>query len=405
MLQEYRKLFHLEEVRHGELRTALLHYFGKSGQIGIRRHKFFKGGEPHFLELLFDSNDNIADIVISSGFPEPKLQEIERRIRETLIENQKTTFGQAVCFSHVPITGYFRYRDLFQIIPVPDNAPAPNMITAGYPFLLQFAYTSSSDKMLGFMRKTEKEVLYVRLLNLLLNKRIYSNFSQASHVWVLKQTKPVPSEIAQVGYSYDGLRGVVDNYSDTSSLSSIERVEPQQYYTERSYRGASALKLPSNLEATLDKALSLEGKEWDKFFMSCSWYSVSDRVVEQSSSSGFVALISAIEALIEKPERCSACGQAIVERSELCSSCEQTKFGLTKKFREFLNQNVPFLDQYPEDTKQFYKMRSSLVHGFYLLKHDLDPWEFLSDKKNEEFERYRNLHLITGVAIYNWLIG
>jgi hypothetical protein len=91
----------------------------------------------------------------------------------------------------------------------------------------------------------------------------------------------------------------------------------------------------------------------------------------ESSSSAFIAVVSGIEALIEK-------------KSETCPECRQPKFGVTKKFEKFLKEHVPNIQEnYPNELKQIYQVRSGLAHGVDLLWEDREYWNFFGEPRQQ----------------------
>ena len=66
------------------------------------------------------------------------LRKIEEKIRTDIYECE-TKIGRDILFSsHIPLYGYFRYKDVFQIIPAPTQAPRPEYTTWPQPILSFF---------------------------------------------------------------------------------------------------------------------------------------------------------------------------------------------------------------------------------------------------------------------------
>jgi hypothetical protein len=70
-----------------------------------------------------------------------------------------------VLFTHLRVTGSFRYRDTFQILPVPTGSPLGNSLFGGNPFLVQCAFRPSSESSLYTTRRQAQ----FRKIQLLLN--------------------------------------------------------------------------------------------------------------------------------------------------------------------------------------------------------------------------------------------
>lgn len=398
--------FHLKEVNHQELLQVLLSFFGHA-EVKPQGYRYQRDGTDFFLDIQLDPAGKIVEINPSKEFPSQELTKLGSKIKEVLIDNQSPGISQIVAFSSERVEGYFRYKDLFQIIPVPDTAPKPEVLVADHPFLLQFSYTSCPDIAIDSTRWSKKSTVYIRLLNLFSNVPFTLGSRYIRFSWTLDTKDPnnPTSEWRQEGYVYRGLSGKMDKYTSIEKLQPIKQIPYQKYYSELPAISSRPLKFPDNLENSFDLAFGLNEQDWKRFFMACSWYYQAQAIWRESNSSSFVALVSAIECLIDKPERCLDCGQTITEGIEKCDHCGQPRYRVTKKFREFLEKYVPFLEErFSKERKLLYEVRSKLSHGLNLLVRDLEPWYIIMDVRAEEQDTLqRNLYFITRTAIYNWL--
>jgi len=389
--------FHLKEVNHQDLFQVLLSFFGQSKGIKPRGYRYQKNGVDFFLDVQLDKAGKIARINPSKGFPSEELSKIESKIKETLINNQNLGIAQVVGFSSERVEGYFRYKDSFQIIPVPDNAPKPEVLVADHPFLLQFSYISCPDITIDNIHRSHKSNVYIRLLNLFSNSLISLGSRYARFSWTMDTKDPNnwTSEWRQEGYTYKGFSGKIDEYIPVENFQPIKRIPYRDYYSRPPAISLGPLEFPDNLEKSFDLAFSLNSQEWKRFFMACSWYYQSIDIWQESNSSAFIALVNAIECLIDKPKK----------ELEKCECCGQPKYNVTKKFKEFLKNYTPFLEkEFPKEKELIYNVRSKLSHGLDLLMRDLEPWYFIQNIRAEEQDiLQRNLYFITRIAIYNWL--
>lgn len=96
------------------------------------------------------------------------LQRIDEKIRTDIYECE-TKIGRDILFSsHIPLYGYFRYKDVFQIIPAPTQALRPEYMTWPQPILLEFTYCKSNEGFIDIYRRNKKSCEIAWLLNLLL---------------------------------------------------------------------------------------------------------------------------------------------------------------------------------------------------------------------------------------------
>src|SRR5205823_13314142 len=107
---------------------------------------------------------------------------------------------------------------------------------------------------------------------------------------------------------------IQDTAFDTQS-SPVERVSKDVYYHGFPNPGFPMV-LPDNFESLLEKAFLLPQTEFQKLFRACMWLAMAKEIWLTSASSSFVSVVSALESLIDKPEKCSECGQSVTEALE-----------------------------------------------------------------------------------------
>jgi hypothetical protein len=188
--EQLNQRFYLNRVDHNELLSLLQFHFGQSSHPALsRRHTFTKRDEEQIsLDVEVDKYGQIFDIIPSQDFPDIELEAISSKIRNTLIDNQSIKIGEVVGFSvNGKVDGFFKYKEEFQILPVPDSAPKITHQTAGdHPFLLQFKYATCPDFQISSMRAKEKEIRILRMLNLLTKGRIKHVSPFVKSAWVAK---------------------------------------------------------------------------------------------------------------------------------------------------------------------------------------------------------------------------
>ncbi len=398
---------HLNEVDSGELMNVLLHHFHNSQNISSGVYRYQEKDQPHYLEAHANvESGKIQKFVLSKDFPEDELKKLEKTVKDNILK-KSPSIAQDIIFCHEKVSGFFRYKDKFQILPVPEGSAMPVLGLKDYPFLIEFSYNASSDTMIDWSRRRKEATVYTRILNLLVNQHLRLSRNDGRTHWVMdidETTNKASYSFKQEGYAPEGMKGKMEEFSDTSKLTEMNKVAFQDYYTKTLGITSDPLCIPDNLEESLDVVFNLSERDWDRFFMSCSWYSQSSEVWRESSSSAFISLVTALECLVGEREKCECCNQELPDKLEFCECCKQPRYQVTKGFKEFLERFVPFIDSFPREKKALYGIRSKLAHGVDLLQQDLQPWSFtMNVKKDEQDMLHRNLHFISGVAVYNWL--
>jgi hypothetical protein len=204
----------------------------------------------------------------------------------------------------------------------------------------------------------------------------------------------IPLQFIQAGYGYPGFTPQLKEFSDPNGMQAIRELTAGEYYDNDFFPGDHDLTLPDSAEKYLDRVFSLVPENAKQFDIASTWLSQANALWSQSSSAALMALVSAIEALLQKTH-------------ETCKECGQSKFEITKKFKTFLKQHVSGIeDNFPEEYKAIYTTRSGLAHGGDLLVADLEPWNYFGtplQQWQDDFQR--NTGHIVATALRNWVFS
>lgn len=261
--------------------------------------------------------------------------------------------------------GFYRYRDRFQILAVPPEAPRPMIaMLASNPFLLEVRYRRSRDPMTAMLRKERAEREIELLLAVFLWLPI-ERLGNARFRWVLKSGEPqTTSAHQQEGYHWPGDRPVREAFSPIQNLAPIPLMEPAVYYARFNYSVADSLDLPSNLTVMFDSFFSLGAQDQQSFLRAAYWFHDASNVWAKSHSAAFTAMVSAVEAIMSP-----------APASPACPSCKRRSGpGPTAQFEAFVEQHASARQISEEQRKAFYRTRSALAHGGRLLSHDQQGW-------------------------------
>src|SRR5205823_4699607 len=84
-----------------------------------------------------------------------------------------------------PVQGQYRYRDQFQILPVPRDAPRPGFLATDHPFLVEFSFPDTSSPVLRNIRRNTRGRELQLIMNGLLQPSIKAIGTMAKYYWVL----------------------------------------------------------------------------------------------------------------------------------------------------------------------------------------------------------------------------
>jgi hypothetical protein len=145
------------------------------------------------------------------------------------------------------------------------------------------------------------------------------------------------------------------SFQRRATFSPILLYPSAKYYSDAFTTENYEFALPDTIDEYLDRVFALSSEAATQFAIASTWFSHIPSLWMESSSSAFIAAVSAIEALLKK-------------ESETCRECGQPKFSLTRKFKAFIEAHVPNIKmRFPEELNLIYKVRSDLAHGGKLL--------------------------------------
>jgi hypothetical protein len=386
------QIFHCSELDQNEFEQVVTSYFG---------HGYYAPPEMHHgrkdrncaLRTIYNKTGKLIEVRGGPDLCAGDIEGLRHRIESELLTEVATKVRSSVLFSPVPTVGYLRYRDVFQIVPVPADAPRPRFpIIEDHPFLLELKVRSSSNFVITSVRHQRKARQLELLLSSLFDVRVWSIRPEKRSYWVMDISEGalvLPSKFLQEGYSWHGAVAELDDFSPTQQLSPVEQINPQEYYPFRAVSVDSALSAPSDIEQQLDKFFSLPMEQREKFLRASYWFQYARAVLRDSKSASFVALVSAIEALMPPAkERCSHCNQIV---------------GVTKRFAHFVESTIPGGDAVPvAERKRFYGLRSELSHGETLLSVDNDAWSFTPTQLKEGYDS-DTVRKIVQLVLHYWL--
>jgi hypothetical protein len=291
------------------------------------------------------------------------------------------------------VRGLYRYKDVFQILPIPQTAAGAPVIMADHPLILQFKFVSSPDAVINSKRRLKEAVTLTRILAVVCRPTILPPPRYTRFFWSTSFDSGMVARWLQEGYGYSGFTPELAEFSAASDYPQIKIYPSAEYYGGMFMTQDYEFALPDVVDEYLDKvfALSVEGSK--KFSIANTWFSQVHALWHESSSSAFVAGVSAVEALIEK-------------KSDVCGECGQPRYRVTKKFRDFLEEYVPNVrKEFPEELDLIYGVRSDLAHGGRLLLADLEYWNFFGGwREQQEHAVQRNTHEIVASALRNWIL-
>jgi len=417
----------LAKLNAPDLRALLTEVFGFQSYKGQRTIRYFnQSGHGLSLTYLANRSDRNPFGVVKELVRGPDLTESDVT---RLLELYDILNGQEVpqldslfYFSNRRVTGWWRYRDQFQILPPPAGAPLPTTLLGDWPFIVQARFGAPNQSGLTMRRRMQTRSNLSLLLPVLLIGPTYQPHTyRALKHWVIppsNRTLPprsltdrlltalrlrqrpleAPFHIGQSMYAQEYYH--VEGWAPPvgPELSAVDGMDAalvvddhEAYYRPTGISGEEVVQVPSVLPQLLDNYLNLNEDVARQYRRACYWFNLARFFWDYSASTSFIAYVVAVESLL--PE----------EAPHTCPTCDAPHHpSITRALREFINAYVPD----PPDRNQFYRVRSDITHGSTLLQFDL--WEEFNgffpseiDQRNE----IESLNYVCRIALVNWLMA
>jgi hypothetical protein len=314
--------------------------------------------------------------------------------------------------AYMPIAGQYRYRDLVQLIPAKPEYPRPSSVSGLYGGTLavsfddqvaperpedrwahdhreraRIAYLTSkvdvgkdSQEWLQAVRRTQQifsrrmaiEREAVRLLQVLTNSTLQRP-QVSGHNWYLDRESGKAVFAQNTSPSF-----VTDEWGAfwTGTAAPIPIIDPITHFGRYGI-GMQDIQvtLPSNLNENLDRYFNLAPHHKIVFSRACELFGNAQEIWLISRSLSLVSHVFALEALCHvddpEPERCPDCHN--LRSDQICSACGGPRFGLTRRFKEFVGQYIEGSEDLTLATR-LYLVRSNIAHRGELLRADeFDP--------------------------------
>lgn len=347
-------------------------------------------------------------------------------------------FIKNIIFSDKPLNMWYRYKDIFQVIPAPDKAKKPPVIIGHYPLILELSYESDLRPKRGdlfwyrdvweheYFEELKKKSNEDQLNELLQKSGLWTESYRKSaivdelnylltlftnHTFFLYRTKnpefswfaPMEKEFedikeslwGQQWYSIDGFDKKISEFS-IPVTKKADMIPIEKYYNplNRAYFAGSdnQIQFPDRLDELFDRYFSMEQDKKKVFFTSCYLYCKARELKNICGSLALIALVSAIETIMNYG----------VKSKEKCNECGAPRLQITKRFKDFIIEyGSPNLKKI---AGLLYKFRSKISHNGNLLSEDLYDIGFFVGDINKHELLVESAPEVTQVVILNWLL-
>jgi hypothetical protein len=339
-----------------------------------------------------------GEAVVTLTYEEGRLLDVEagpglsyetrKRLRDdaaALALPHETVVWRDVFFSILPVDGYWRYREDWQIVPIPPQAPRANGVMLDNPLIVELRVPSYPGQgMLNAVIHGRRAWELQLMLNLVLHGPVKWFGRRAfGKTWAHVQQGDGGhmAELVQPGYSIPDWINQSSRFTPVDGLLPLPKVSDSAYFSRRGIDSDDVFEIPEVLDSLLDASGMISVETRDRFLRACYWYDRSGAAWKMSVSLGHIAAVNAIETIMQS-------GRAP---------------GVTRRFHDFVERYAPRVPK--ENREQIYDLRSRLVHGDQLF--DIDrPWPaFIPTPRNlQQQDMYQAAQMVARAVIINWLL-
>ena len=337
------------------------------------------------------------------------------------------------------IRGAFRYHDLFQLLPASPEDPRPPFVEGPYGLTIEihmddqpcpdrekdmWAHDIRERRRYDELRrkvksaepdwwKTEKNIrkmhrpnaIVGEVVNLLstLTRHSFTE-PQNGHVWVLDtDAEPGTARYMQLHWPTFG-NG--PNDALTAYTSPIAKIIPADDYWRRLGAGAEdTVEFPDDVEKLVGTYLTLPEQLRVAFARACELARNGREIWLASRSLSLIAAVFAIDGLAHAtdpaPTTCPECSQMTADQK--CKSCGGPRYGLTARFRQFVESHADVGELRQGFASDLYGLRSAIAHRGGLLREDEFDSGFTAGGSDSQWD-YRDVAFtLTREVLRGWL--
>jgi hypothetical protein len=390
--------FHADVLPQDEVVTLIGMKFRGGQALSMNAVAYGPQG-AHALLLRYRGTDLVA-IEAGPGLTQELVDELEAETAAATCDNV-VKICRIFLTARVPTESMYRYRDVFQILPVPADARRPFVISDPWPLVMEYAMRASSNHLLEATRSSRISQELTLLLNALLRYQIRGGPRRAGRKWVFVThpgghvaAPPILPELAIEGYSAPEYGRESETFRDLGAYPPMTIEPTSVHYSHFWIDADEQVCVPADFDRACNTFFSLHEVVRRAFLRAAFWLSHADRVREVSTSAAFAALVQAVECLMD---------EAPVDR---CPTCERDRSpGPTARFIDFMKRHGSNLDKKTRAT--MYDIRSRISHGDKLLHSDFVPVSFsfsLEPGQMEEEGLWNTGRMATQTVLVNWLL-
>lgn len=333
-------------------------------------------------------------------------------------------YERAIVFTKVPLTGYYRYRNVFQIFPAAFTNMPDNPYKNHYPNILEYWFTEDEKIIVetGLEELRELKTLtattitkqdkIISLLNSFTNNRFFK-YDSFEGVWAIpvlfnEKTKEISEEVNSLsaqwcheGFHFPTLppQLQITEFSELK-FDEVPMVRHNMfyvYYPNLDLDSSHPILFPQSMDLILDSYFSLDKEVLPIVDAAIGYNATAIELIFRKRTMALLASFTAMETMVNLEYR--------ETEKENCEACGQMRFSVAKKFREYLLKYIGESTANKKKFNSYYSLRSKIVHTGMRLKAEVLFSEFPKAELEDEYITRIEILQTGKLAIANWLIA
>jgi hypothetical protein len=324
-----------------------------------------------------------------------------------------------IFFTKVPLGGYYKYKDVFQIFPADLEDMPKSSIQEHFPNILEYWISDEEkihvppefEELKEMFSFTGAQILKQDKILGLLSSFTNSLFFRHADIignWGLPMLKDDPVEEVN-SWSSMWCLGLfyfpslakqlqIDKFSELN-INPIKKTDHKSYYMfepNLDFKNDRNILFPNTIDLFFDSYFALEPTKKILVDAAISYTVAAIELKNTRKTLSLLASFTSMETMINLEFR--------ELEAEKCKECGQLRYSVSKKFREYFLKYIGKSDLNKKKFNDYYSLRSKIVHTGRQLKTEILFADVPEIEENLELEQRMEILQMGKLAIVNWLI-
>ena len=316
-------------------------------------------------------------------------------------------FRSFIMLTNANVTGKYRYKDKFQILPAPDHFPRAPYSEAHHPCILEVKYNFNPDSsqitpdqtvVPDWIQRKDHESKIIHEITSLFNVFSFSKFVdiQNNHSWPIRtdDNTAIEPEWRQLTYLVREHQSEISELTN-SAASKIDEINTTKLYKFGARYIGSDFSVPDLFGNILDAYYELDQDSKNALLKSITIFKNAIKIKSISPSISFACFVSSIESLVYYIHK--------DVKIENCKECSAPRYAVTRKFTDFFTKYCSESEELISFYKKAYSHRSKILHAgaLFLGEHIPTDW---AESDWEAYHMNSGIERICRIAFTNWIL-